>query len=298
MPIKKEIKKARQKIYSYLFKKIFNFFYNNNRDIIFDALPAGISVANSNKNNYLFYSDDRVIGRSLFKTGEYDFNKLELALKLIGRERSADVLMLYDVGANIGTISLHALKLGLIQKAKCFEPDHENYKLLKANSIINEIEDMVELHELALGSERGQIQLYLSETSNRGDHRPMPLGGKISGRNSLNVDVAILDDFYQEDFKKRDLVWVDVQGFEGFVLKGAQIFIRNQTPLVLEVWPRGMKNSGSYLDFLKVIKNSRYKCFYILDGQSSENCKCLPASNIEDFCAEIVGNDHKDILLL
>jgi len=69
-----------------------------------------------------------------------------------------------DIGANIGLYSCILLKNGCVPRAILFEPERKNLVHLRANLLINNLLDSVELHEVALGSAEGRVHLVPGET--------------------------------------------------------------------------------------------------------------------------------------
>lgn len=65
------------------------------------------------------------------------------------------------------------------------EPEPRNFSLLKSNLELNLLSSKVELHNCALGSEKEQLRLYLSD-DNSGDHQ---LYSGNEDRQSIDVSV-------------------------------------------------------------------------------------------------------------
>lgn len=76
---------------------------------------------------------------------------------------------IFDIGAQIGTFSLHAAKVFPHAKIIAFEPDEDNFKMLEKNIQINNLENRVELINSAVSvSTEEKIKLYKSDTSAAG----------------------------------------------------------------------------------------------------------------------------------
>jgi FkbM family methyltransferase len=142
-----------------------------------------------------------------------------------------------------------------MKRSISFEPDPTNFALTWSNVRLNGLEDRFDLHPVALGPESGECKFEVS-TSNCGDHRVRTkehesAGEKYeeSGREVITVPMRSLDDVLDKcpgDFKRRiGLCWIDVQGFEGGVLRGGEKhFSKHGWPSVLEFWPYGMARAG------------------------------------------------------
>lgn len=68
---------------------------------------------------------------------------------------------------------------------------------------------------------------------------------------------------------KKIFIWIDVQGYEGFVLAGGQKTLSYNPPLLIEFWPYALERSGS-LELLKEnLINANYNNCYDLGGDIS-----------------------------
>tara|TARA_B100000073_G_C23707237_1_gene562777 strand:+ start:407 stop:1201 length:795 start_codon:yes stop_codon:yes gene_type:complete len=213
-----------------------------------------ILLANTDNGMFLVNSKDRVIGlNSYAKRQSWDFRKFEIVNKLLPRHNQK---VLVDVGANIGSISISALINNYFTSAIAVEPEPNNFQLLKANRILNKLENKLKLHNFALGSV-GKQSAYLSLNNiNHGDHR-LIIDKPHSGAN-IQVDVLTLDSILPNFEQNDSLIWIDVQGYEGFVLQGGEKAIKNLIPIVLEFSPDipgGEENCAVIID---ILNNSKY----------------------------------------
>jgi FkbM family methyltransferase len=122
--------------------------------------------------------------------------------------KNGDVYL--DVGANVGTTIIPAAKVVKEGKAIGFEPHPKIFSYLKDNVALNNLGKTVELHNCALGHERG----YINFSSERADDCNRVVEGV-----AIRVPVKLLDDFGAQ-FSKIDLIKMDVEGYEKFVCDG------------------------------------------------------------------------------
>lgn len=122
-----------------------------------------------------------------------------------------------DVGANIGYFSLLASNI-VGPKGKVFAVEPSPYvadlfaEAITTNQITN-----IHLKRCGLGASAGSVSLSIP---GRGNHTPTMLTD--TGAPSLSVQVERLDDCLKEwNCNHIDLLKMDVEGFEGFVLDGA-----------------------------------------------------------------------------
>ena len=179
-----------------------------------------------------------------------------------------------DIGANIGTICIPAVKRGLFKSAIAIEPDPLNYSLLLANINLNGLRDKIVAHNLALGQKDDeQLAFELSKT-NFGDHRVQIRNDSDlydeAGRKVITVKSQTFDNVVKSVEPNETLIWIDAQGFEGHILCGAKKALHLQTPICCEFWPYGMHRSNCYPLFKKSLIQAGYNLFYDLnEGQSA-----------------------------
>jgi len=150
--------------------------------------------------------------------------------------------VVYDVGANVGVLSLTlAMDPGAESVSiHSFEPESHNFGRLSRNIAINRAGDRVTPHRVALGAGQGHATLYLR-------------GGKGDGRHSILADpegeveeaaqvpITTASEFARNSGAVPDLVKVDVEGAEGRVLAGLADLLEQGHPrhLFLELHPTG-----------------------------------------------------------
>jgi|APSaa5957512535_1039671.scaffolds.fasta_scaffold34943_3 FkbM family methyltransferase len=260
-------------------------------------IPEGLYCITSGGNQFIISLGDNVIGREIFVNGNFDMNKLVTAMRLISAEKglSNTPKIIIDVGANIGTIGIPAVSTGMFEKAICIEPVPLNFSILRANVILNNLEDKIDLRNIALSDKpEGMLKMTLSK-DNYGDHRVVQ---EIDGEGDLNtvkVDTTTLDsivDGSPHDYKDV-LVWMDTQGYEGWILKGSGSLIKNKVPMVLEFWPWGMEQSNGFRLIKEALQN--YSGFYDLNNPGN----LYSISDLDDLYLEIGCYESKftDILV-
>lgn len=117
----------------------------------------------------------------------------------------------FDVGANIGTVSLACAKIvGNTGKVKSFEPNSKIFQYLKKNIEINNYSKIIQAHNFGLGSKNKNYKF--TEFSDDTSNTPSDNGKSI-------ITIKKLDDFIKE---KINFLKIDVEGFEYEVLKGAK----------------------------------------------------------------------------
>ncbi len=122
---------------------------------------------------FLTSTRDQGLGRQVF-VGRWrkDMTVLERAVEWMTDHgiRLPGEPVLVDVGANIGTTTVMALRRHGFASAVAIEPSPENGRVLRLNVVLNELEARVRTIPAAASDEEGQILLDLS-SANMGGHR-------------------------------------------------------------------------------------------------------------------------------
>jgi FkbM family methyltransferase len=238
------------------------------RVVFFDsAEPDTLLLTTIGEEKFLVSSSDQSIGRDVYLYGGYDFEKFEKVLARLDKEFERKLLI--DIGANIGTICIPAVKRRYFERAMAFEPEPFNYSLLSANVSINGLSTEVVSYNIALGEREGEeLSFELSET-NYGDHRirfssESGLYGEDQ-RKVINIKSEPLDTVVGDIDPASTLIWMDTQGFEGYVLKGAERTLAKRPPLVIEFSPYHMIRCGSYQKLKQALCGVGYRMFFDLD---------------------------------
>jgi FkbM family methyltransferase len=233
--------------------------------------------------------------------GSFDFDKVEKAIAIIRNQNNQFRLeTLIDVGANIGTVCIPAIKRGFADRAIAIEPEPLNYRVLVANIYLNDLADKIIAHNLAFGREDNQILELELSSSNSGDHRIRINGDSGIHSKTMRSTVAVKSETFDKIIPVTDknscIVWIDTQGYEGIILQGAQNAVRAQIPMVIEFWPYGMKHAGSFAALKSAIMS--YGKYYDLAGENECPVK-ITESTIDDLYHRLSEADSwTDILVL
>jgi FkbM family methyltransferase len=266
--------------------------------LIFSAIGsssrANIIYTNFGPEEFLIDTRDQVIGKAIFGQGECEFKKFLLTLELLRKHEAYDKgpNVLLDIGANIGPICIPAVARGYVERAIAIEPHPYNCKLLRANIALNGLTKSIVVYESACGILDGEkLELEISE-DNFGDHRirleTTPGVDNEDRRRTIFVESNTLDTLCPIRPDQSTLIWMDTQGYEGYILAGGRAWLDARTPLVLEFWPYGIKRVNSF-KFLKA-SLAGYGGFY--DLASPERFR--PIEDLDELYAQPI---HTDILV-
>lgn len=205
-------------------------------------LPNGISLSFS-----------PLLHAHISKNGqlEYEDHVAHVIEECLGR---GDVF--YDAGANVGIFAFMAATLvGEKGAVYAFEPEPNNV-LCFQRSLESAPVHNVELHDIALGGEDGNMTF---------DRR----GGAFSGRlvdsedeiesdGVCEIQVRSIDSLLAAGMPPPSLIKIDVEGGEGLVLEGAKETLRAHKPAVLcEMHP---DNQAGVRRAFAALKDAGYVC--------------------------------------
>lgn len=192
--------------------------------------------------SYINVSSDNVILPEMVKSGDnWEKNEMGLLFRLAHEyfcfDEKQDIFC--DIGANIGTTCIYfKKKLDTDIKIIAFEPSPENYKLLKINLLLNDI-DPDDHHIVPYG---------VSDEDSKGmiEYDPVNPGGTSVSRkgdgSGDEIRLIRFDRYIEEndiDVERIKYFWVDVEGFEARFLKGASNTLkRSNAPVFMEFIPK------------------------------------------------------------
>jgi len=211
------------------------------RDTVMRALAARGQLVLCELGDVRFFVDpaDRVVGAWLMWHGEWQRREIDQAVAVLAASGRlpADAVFV-DVGANIGTHTVYALKSGRFARAVAFEPEPRNARLLAMNIEANGFAHTVTVVPKACGEAAGIASLHL-HPRNKGAHA---IGAPPSddGRERLDVPVVRVEDALGEIGVPSDrlgLIWIDVEGHEPQVLRGLGSLLSLRVPIAFEYAP-------------------------------------------------------------
>ena len=230
-------------------------------------------AADSGGSRFLLSTYDRHITSHLvLKPGRSETKMLRRALSVLGtlgREITGGTLI--DVGANIGTTTVPALRGHPFVRVVACEPEPRNLRLLNLNLVANRLEKDVHVEDAAVGECETEVEFLVSDRRS-GIHEVRSAGAGLPAwtedfsYESMTVRQTTLDALARRGvYTPADvsLLWMDVEGHEGHILEGGSALTERGTPVVLELSPRGLARHGG-LERLKEIASSRYSHFVSL----------------------------------
>lgn len=281
------------------------------RSCLFDVIGReSPAVAVQVGDLWYFVPTKDVLGKLTFLEGGFEQQVMEAAVGLLEERLGHQPLAgrtFVDVGANIGTTTIPAVKMLGARHAIAIEPAADNCRLLRANIAANNLDGRVTVVQVALSDHAGEQHLEIGP-DNSGDCRirltsdPGAIGESTWA--TERVSSATFDELCDtRDIGMADvgLVWMDTQGHEAHVLEGASCLLDSPVPVMAEYWPYGLRRAGA-LERLHAIVAANYRV--VLDvraSMESGRVEEVPASNVGAL-AERYDSEHHweytDIALL
>lgn len=294
-----------------LIKRIFKISVYEARALIWDItgkLRKSVTIK-TKQGIFTVFCSDTIIGRSLFCQGEYEYELTLKVIELLDREkipynRKGTIV---DIGANIGIISIGMVNNNLFEKAIAFEPEPRNFSILQSNIKQNKLEKLFICEPYALSDTKGQVQFELSDT-NYGDHRvrrslilekDFPDLFNEYKRKVIKVESDSLDQLLKiipKNFTDEiSMIWIDIQGYEGYAFKGGKNIFSKNIPTVTEIWPYGIERAGmSQSQFCDIVKEIWSSYWVIHRGKFVK----YPTSVLTCFFDELGHEDYDNIVLV
>jgi len=188
-----------------------------------------------------------------YYVGEIEYHLVQFVVNKL----HPDFIML-DIGAHHGVYTLivayELRKRGWQGTIHSFEPDSENYEILKYNVVNNDLSSYVILHNVAVTDSSGAKEFLRSLTDNSGntllENQAMALSNSEVQRYVVNT-VAI-DDLLNQ-FSGVDLIKLDIQGSEPLALVGAKKTLNTFRPIVVVEAVPQWSSTPIVLEFLDSI---------------------------------------------
>lgn len=240
---------------------------------------------------------DPLIGKglelSIFETGTYEIGTLTILEKLISTNH-----VVYDVGANIGLMTLFAAQLvGVDGKVYSFEPEPETFKILNNNITLNHLSN-VHAFDLALGAKELEGQIHSNLNVNRGS------ASLIINKDETGCPVKIksMDKLInQMELRTPHLIKIDVEGYELEVLKGAEELLKkSDAPMLCLEYSEETSSTYNVSEIYHFIKSVNKYYIYKFERWKGFECPLVKVNSLDEmpsndnvFC--FLDNHLKDI---
>ncbi|MGI9119208.1 MAG: FkbM family methyltransferase [Acidimicrobiales bacterium] len=260
-------------------------------------------------NWYFVSTSDKGVSRITFGQGSFEQDHMAETFRLIEELMGGPFLSdrtFIDVGANIGTSTIPAIRNFGASNAVAFEPEPQNYRLLRCNVIANDLEDCVQTFPLGLSDKSSTAELERAEAS-WGDHRIRLRSDLVDGiyeessRPVIEVELATFDDCVRDvpiDLDQVGVVWMDIQGHEGQMLLGATTLTSSSIPVAMEYWPYGLRRADGLALLHDLIARHYSQVVDMRASMRQGSVVSLPADQIDRLAETYTGEEYTDLVLL
>ncbi|OAI38810.1 hypothetical protein AYO39_03460 [Actinobacteria bacterium SCGC AG-212-D09] len=246
-----------------------------------------IMTASSADLSFFISTEDGAVGQVLFVKGSRsEFRVLKRTVAILHKAGLADALadrVFLDVGANIGTSCLSALRLHGFGSAIACEPEPRNYRLLGLNAVFQGVEHRLRALPVAVSDTNGHVDLVVNANKSGSHHLPTGDGPVQAGKSYISVEAVTLDSLVERgvmDPAKVALLWADVQGAEGRMIAGASSLVAEGVPILFELHPGMIGRVGGFDRLLDSISSS-YS--HYVDLRQSHDKGAVPLRDVSTF---------------
>ena len=234
-----------------------NFYYNRDNHRYIAATAEGMHYVGTSADNGVILPT-YIMEKNHVSDDMKRFHAL--SKKYYGTDDGAGYFL--DLGANIGTTGLYFIKkLAPNLKLLAFEPDAENFKMLRVNLILNDMEDKATIVNCGLGDKFDEMTMY-RDLGNPGHNNVTEPRGNVP---TETIKIMPLDAYLAEHkiaAHEVKYIWIDTEGFEAQVLFGAKnLLAENLVPVFMEFNPMVWSKTGNLdrlIDFLKTVGYTHY----------------------------------------
>jgi FkbM family methyltransferase len=165
-----------------------------------------------------------------------------------------------DVGANIGvTALLAASNVHAEGRIVAIEPHPQVFKWLASNVRLNRYRNIT-LYNTAVGATEGTARFVVTSSDDSQHH--------VGDEGTVEVPIRTLDSLLEKHPGTIDVLKIDVEGFEKFVLEGADATLQRTRLVYIEVFEDNFRRFGYSTS--SVISMLRARGFSVFDPQGKE----------------------------
>ena len=237
--------------------------------------------------NEMFLDPQDILRLSINKI--YEEYEIEVVKKII---KKGDTVL--DLGAHIGYYTLIFAKLvGDKGKVFAFEPEPNNFNLLKKNVEVNGYQNVV-LIPKAVSSKTGKHKLYISDERS-GSYTIIETE---KNQKYIEIDSVCLDDYFVEFDGKINFIKMDIEGYEGEAIKGMTSLLQKSEwiRILMEFTPYLIEEIGMRPEeYISLFNDPDWK-IYVLNRRKK---KTTPVNMKELMKKNVIKNkDHYNLLCL
>jgi FkbM family methyltransferase len=174
------------------------------------------------------------IGLDLQSEKDYWLGTYEPALQAAILDLVEPGMVAYDLGANIGYITLQlARAVGVGGHVYAFEALPENIERLQANISLNEMDIYVTVIPRAVSDSSGHLNFLVGPSAGTGKVSGSAGRQDLSYSQQISVETVSLDSFvYEQGYPGPNVIKIDIEGGELLALPGMRRVLSEERPVV------------------------------------------------------------------
>lgn len=188
-----------------------------------------IFTTNSDKTCYKLYFSKNATAMTTYTSGDIEVETSTFLTKHLNMDS-----ICIDIGANIGTVTIPMAILANSGSVLSFEANPKTYRVLQKNVQLNNLSN-VHIYNYALGDTAKLV--HFSDKKND-DMNHVQKSNDLTG---IKVSMKPLDSF-TENIEKVDILKIDVEGYEKYVLLGAIKTLKKTSWIIFEVNNANLEN--------------------------------------------------------
>ena len=258
-----------------------------------------------NNTNFIINSSDKVNSKKIYSNLSFpQFDELKKAKNLLQKE-NINIENLIDIGAHFGNISIPAVTEKYFKSAIAVEPVPENYKVLRKNIEVNNIENKVKTFNNFIGQKEAEIEIYSFKNNPAASLKIEDksfLKKYKTTYNLKNIKKVLVKQIHIDavlkgaDFKKT-IIWSYCQGDDIDIINSSKYIKSEKIPFCLPISGFMLQKNNSNLEsFLNQLIESNYKKFVNLSSSNPE-INTINIQNINKLLDEY-GNSGSFFTLL
>ena len=280
---------------SYRKNKVYR--YDEFLNLVYGA-PYGSCGIENNTMSFIYRKDDYVIpARMILIDRTYAYESIDAFFSLVKEHYGDDFEkegFFLDIGANIGTTSIYVKKKHPGLKVMAFELCSENYDILRCNTIINHVEDIIVINK-GISNINGEVY-----------YNYVPFNSGASGIATFGEQgyVATLDSVLDESgIKPRDIsfIWIDTEGHEMEVITGAKKTLESKKiPLFQEFNAQTYCSKRELMNSYSELLGKVYSGFIDVERYLKGNKEVISIKELLNYIEKSVqdGERQTDILFV
>lgn len=217
--------------------------------------------------------------KSLYLYGSYERELMTLTANFVheqmGRPRGQGTIL--DIGAHMGITSIGMLTQKAFDKAIAIEPAPKSFSFLQRNIRQNGLEDRIIPLNYAVTDRQATVEFELFEknptwhrvrSSSTEKYPSPPALQEESNWTVIQVPGDTVDHLLEdvpETFSKNiNLMWVDAEGYEGYIFRGAEKLIATGIPVISELLPYSILRTGMSLEAFHDIARTYWTHYWVI----------------------------------